>query len=94
VKVIPVDPAFNKVSVNPLAVAIVGSLTVTDQAPGELVTGGVSTTLLESKATVIGERTPTIVVAACAGCDGRIKAAASEVAIHNFFIVKVFLSSL
>lgn len=86
VKVIPVDPAFSKVKVRPLAVAIVESLTVTDQVPGELVTGGVKTTVLESRATVIGLKTPTIVVAACAGCTGRIEVANSDARISNFFI--------
>ena len=93
VKVIPVDPAFNSVRVKPFAVAMVVSLMVTDQVPGELVTGGVNTTDLESSATVIGDKTPTIVVAACAGCVGKIKVAASDAMINIFFIITVFLTN-
>ena len=90
VKVIHVEPAFKRVRVKPLAVAIVVSLTVTDQVPGELVTGGVNTTVRESRATVIGLKTPTIVVAACADWSGATAVATRDRSINSFFILSVF----
>jgi hypothetical protein len=45
-KVIWVLPAFNSLTDNPVTVAIVGSASTTDQAPGELEVGGVRLTVL------------------------------------------------
>jgi hypothetical protein len=44
--VIWVLPAFNSFTDNPVTVAIVGSASTTDQAPGELEVGGVRLTVL------------------------------------------------
>lgn len=94
VKVIPVDPVLKRVRVKPFADAIVGSLRVTDHAPGELVVGGVKTTVRASNSTVIEESTPTVVVAAWRCCDGRTKASAIEAMINFLFIFSLCLIHL
>ena len=67
VKVIWVLPAFKSFTVKPVAVPIVGSVSATDQAPGEFEVGGVRVVVPRSRLTLTGEGLETIGNAAKAG---------------------------
>jgi hypothetical protein len=67
VKVIWVLPAFKSFTVRPVAVPIVVSARVTDQAPGEFEVGGVRVVELRSRLTLTGDGFETIGNAASAG---------------------------